>query len=174
MDETEAQEAQSVQCLDRKRVPFHLRSIINEKKEEDIDMTNTILKIQGLDLSETMSIVNIDSLNKLYALQLESELIFETPLEYFLLKENMAFRFVKPEAKPKTLHAEEVFLNPDRWGAKVTLEPDELLKFALLNNVHVFETASEFVVPAAVTMVAPKKRTTRTVLSGLDRDYLGS
>jgi hypothetical protein len=72
------------------------------------------------------------------------------------LKENVAYRFVKPEAKPKTFHAKEIFINPDGYSVKVELSSEELLSFAIRKRVPIFETAEEYIIPSEICLMAKK------------------
>jgi hypothetical protein len=119
-----------------------------------------IVKIETMELSNNVSVLNVSSLDRLTELRDPNEPLLETPNDFFLLKHDVAFRFVKPSAKPKTFHAKEIFINPDSYSVKVELSSEELLSFAITERVPVFETSAEFLIPAEIYLFAKKAKET--------------
>jgi len=114
------------------------------------------IKVEGIEFSDSLNILNVDSLQRLTELQARGEFLLETPEGVYLLKPGVAFRYLKPEAKPKILKAMEIIVNPDAASFKVTLNPQELLSFALKERIPVFETETEYIIPSDVMLIAKK------------------
>ena len=116
-----------------------------------------VIRVSSVDLGSYISILSVDSFDKLKGLQTGNEMILETDTAFVLLKEDLAFRFLKPQAKPKILRAEELLINPDASRVKATLSSEVLLAFAVQIDVPVFETPTEYIIPGDITLVAAKK-----------------
>jgi hypothetical protein len=114
------------------------------------------VEIETVDLSANISVFSLPSLQKLCELQKPNECLLETPNDFFLLKENVAFRFIKKEAKPRIFHVKEISINPDSCSVKVELSPEELLNFAITERVPIFETNTEFLIPSEIYLFAKK------------------
>ncbi len=97
------------------------------------------VKVESIDFSDFVSILNMPSLESLTDLLDRDDFLLETESDYFLVKESVAYRFCKPEAKPKILKTSEIIINPDSFNAKITLTPEELLDFALKERIPVFD-----------------------------------
>ena len=115
------------------------------------------IRIEGIELSDFVNILNMPTLESLTALQSRNDYLLETENDYFLLKHDVVFRFVKPRAKPRILKTSEIIINPDSFNAKVTLSSEELLDFALMERIPVFETKNQFIIPSSIMLVAEKK-----------------
>ena len=127
-----------------------------ERKLRGEDINMKTLKIDSLDLSGNVTVLNVDTIQKLSELCKRNDCVFETQREFFLLKDGLAFRAVKDDGKPKTLTCTEIYLNPDFWSVKVVMTPEQLLRFAVQNNVTVFETETEYIVPSDIFLTAKK------------------
>ena len=114
------------------------------------------LKIDSLDLSGNLTVLNVDSFQKLSELCKGNEYLFETDREFFLLKEGAAFRCVKNNGKPKTLKCSEIFINPDSYSVRVIMKVEHLLEFALKNNLVLFETETEYIIASDIFLTAKK------------------
>jgi len=121
-------------------------------------MVKKIVRISNIELSDFMCILNIDNFSRLVSLQKPDETILETDREYFLIHENLAYRCFKEKAMPKTLKVNSLELNPDGFSVKVCVEKDVLLSFALRNNMLVFETEDQYVIPTDIYLFAKKEK----------------
>jgi hypothetical protein len=117
-----------------------------------------ITKVAELELSPELTLLHVDSLDQLTTLCGRRDELLETNDSFFLLKDTVAFRYVKKEAKPKIFRTKELWLNPDHSSCRIVIEPDELLAFAVRNNIPVFETDSEFIVPSDICLIAKKPK----------------
>ena len=115
-------------------------------------------RVCELELSPDLSLSQVDSFDKLLELREKNDWLLETDDSFFLLKNNVAFRFVKREAKPKLFRTKELWLNPDSSACKIVIEPEELLAFAVKQNVPVFETKEEYIIPSDVCLIAKKPK----------------
>jgi hypothetical protein len=120
-------------------------------------MKNKTIRISSLDLAYEMNVLNIDSLEKLNAIQNKKDLLLETDQEFFVLRENVAFRCLKPNAMPKMLKVQTIEINPDAFSTKIQVEPEDLLRFAVKNNALVLETTEQYLLPTEIFIFANKK-----------------
>jgi hypothetical protein len=67
-----------------------------------------ILKVESLELGETITVLNLASLDKMVDLQSPEEPIIETNQDYFLLQRNVAFKVLKKDALPEILKASDL------------------------------------------------------------------
>lgn len=114
------------------------------------------VNIETIDLSSNISVLNMSSLEKLMELQKPNELLLETGNDFFLLRDAVAFRVPKPEAKPKIFHAQNLEINPDHCAVKVELSSEELLSFSIRERIPIFETDEEYIIPAEICLTAKK------------------
>jgi len=130
----------------------------NQPGAGEDDMVKKIVRISSIDLSDFVCILNIDNFPKLLRLQGANEIVLETDREYFLIHENLAYRCLKEGALPKMLRVNSLEVNPDAFSIKVCMEKDELLSFALKNNVLVFETRDQYLIPTDIFLYANKRK----------------
>jgi hypothetical protein len=117
-----------------------------------------ITKVAELELSPELTLLHVDSLDQLTTLCGRRDEMLEKNDSFFLLKDTVAFRFVKREAKPKIFKTRELWLNPDSASVKVVIDEYELLAFAVKENVPVFETQTEYIIPSAICLIAKKTK----------------
>jgi hypothetical protein len=129
--------------------PFRIRQSVQAKK---------ILKVESLELGDLITVMNLSSLERMQELQAPEETIVETNRDYFLLQKNVAFKVLKKDALPEIITTRDLSINPDFTKAKATLEAKDLLTFALKNNIPVFETPEEYVIPSEITLTARKEK----------------
>jgi hypothetical protein len=111
-------------------------------------MKKKTIKVESLELGENVTVLNVDSFEKLAALQTGNDFLVESETSIFLLRqENLAFRFIKPNVKPSLIFtASKLELHPDSFSVKVTIPCKELLDFALKGNIAVFSTETQYVI----------------------------
>jgi hypothetical protein len=117
------------------------------------------IKVQWCEVPGDITISDVESLTRLYELADKNQLFLETDTEYFLLdqKGHVCFRYVKPDSKPRIIHATTLEMNPDRFTGKVELSEAELFQFAKKESLFLFETQDSFVIPSDVMFWAKKK-----------------
>ena len=119
--------------------------------------TKKTLKVDSLDLGENVTILNLPSLDKMAELRASNESIIETDRDYFLIHSDLAYKVLKKEAMPEILKTKSLSFNPDHCSAKVQLDVKDLLAFALNNNILVFETQDEYIIPSEMVLTAKKE-----------------
>jgi hypothetical protein len=132
-----------------------------EKRETQIPMKKQIQKVQTVDaveLSDQISVLRVGNLERLQQLQTSRESLFETPNSFFLVRAGVAFQCLKPKARPETIPALNLELNPDHQVVRVSMTADDLLQFALRNGIRVFELPDSYIIPGPeLTMIANKE-----------------
>lgn len=84
--------------------------------------------------------------------------VFETPTGLtFISSEDIAYRSVKSNGKPRIIQVERVEVNPDSVACKVNLTVEKLFELAMRERLLVFETDTEYVIPSGMFFVAKKK-----------------
>ena len=85
--------------------------------------------------------------------------VFETPTGLtFISSEDIVYRSVRPNGKPKIIQVQRVEINPDSVSCKVNLSVEKLFKLAMNERLIIFETDTEYVIPSGMFFVAKKKR----------------
>lgn len=120
-------------------------------------MNRKILTIERIDLSDYTTLVNLESYPKLKELQDKDDWLLETSEAFYLLKQGVAFRYVKPHAKPTLLKTLKFEASPDFFSSRCELEAADLLAFALKNRIPLFETNSEYILPGDPFLYAKKR-----------------
>jgi len=118
------------------------------------------LKVERLDLTIFLSVVDVDSLSKLEDLQVKDEFIMEDDEAFYLLKGRMAFRVIKKEAKPRIINTLNFQASPDSFSAKVELEPKALLALAVKQRLPIFynQASQEYLVPSELFLFAKRQK----------------
>ena len=68
------------------------------------------------------------------------ELLLETDGDIFLLKREGLIRYSKPEGKPQIVKVKSLTLNVDRYDAKMEMLEEEIITFAKMMRLILFET----------------------------------
>lgn len=118
-----------------------------------------VRRLTDVDLSDELNVLTVKTLSRLKKLQGPKDWLLDTPNEVFLLNGALAFRFIKPSAKPRIMPCTSIEVNPDSAGVKVTLSVHDLMSFAVQEKLLVFETQKEFTIPGAFTLTAQKNET---------------
>lgn len=112
--------------------------------------------VESIELSDQLSLVNVGSLKKLQSLQKQDEVLIETPNSMWLLQGLTAYRHIKPHSMPRILHTNDLQLSPDHASGHACISCEELLRFAVENNLSIFETETSYILPGEVTLTAKK------------------
>lgn len=117
-----------------------------------------IVKVQRVEFADQVSVFDLDAFARLLDLADKGAQVLETDSAFFLLKEQVAFRVLKPNAKPQILRCKDFQASPDSFSAKAELDYDDLVSFALKNGIVLFENQSEILAPSELFMFAKKPK----------------
>jgi hypothetical protein len=116
-----------------------------------------ILRVDSIELASRMNVINVQSVLRLHDLSDEKDLIYETDQEFLLIKGSRAYRALKEGALPEVLKCLSLTENPDSVRFSVVLEPKELLKWALVSGVTVFETREFYIISGPEVCLKARK-----------------
>jgi hypothetical protein len=126
---------------------------------------NIIRKVTMIDLSDETNLLQVDSLEELKAIRKPTELIYETPRDFFILRddEGCAYRVIKQPPQPIILKVSELSISPDSTHISVKLSISDLFQFAVRSSVIIFETSDKLFALGEPLLYADKERKAITV-----------
>lgn len=115
------------------------------------------IRIERIDLPYDLVLSDVKTLEDLEQLCRHGESLLESDTDYYLVRGFMAYRFSKPEAKPRIIKAQQLELNPDAYRVKVELTLEQLFAFAKIERLFLFETEDGYYIPSDTILFAKKK-----------------
>jgi hypothetical protein len=116
------------------------------------------IRIARVDLPLEFVITDVENAKQLEELREPNQPLFESDQDIFLIKPGIAYRFQKPNSRPRIVTVKKLELNPDRYSAKIELSLEELFAFARRERLFLFETQDGFYIPSEVVMYAVKEK----------------